>query len=91
MMQFPDNPGNQTGKTDPEETIRVMVDQTKCESIGECVRIAPDVFRFEAGSKKAAVALERVPMSLCSLVCAAAKACPVGAISVTDAKGTAIE
>lgn len=90
-MQSPNIPGNQSGKTGPEETIRVTVDQTKCESIGECVRIAPDVFRFEAGSKKAAVALERVPMRLCSLVCAAAKVCPTGAISVTDEKGAAIE
>ena len=64
--------------------MNVSVDQTKCETVGECVKICPEVFTFEAGSKKAKVITPRVPTRLQGKCREAAAACPVSAISITE-------
>ncbi|MBN2299250.1 MAG: ferredoxin [Deltaproteobacteria bacterium] len=33
--------------------MKVEVDQVKCTTMGICVKICPEVFRFQEGSKKA--------------------------------------
>jgi len=65
--------------------VRVVVDLNRCQSYGQCVYAAPEVFRFRGAESleynhvpdaESAIAVER-----------AALACPVRAITVGRAEG----
>jgi len=62
--------------------MKVIVDQLKCRTTGLCVKKCPDVFRFQEGSKRAAVRMEQIPTSLQDCCVKAAALCPNGAITV---------
>ncbi len=62
--------------------MKVKVLQEKCGTVGRCVIICPDLFRFQEGSKKAEALFEEVPVSLQKKCIEAAEACPNKAIAV---------
>ena len=62
--------------------MKVQVLQNKCGSVGMCVKTCPDLFRFQEGSKKAAVLLNKVPPKLEQKCLKAADLCPNKAIVV---------
>lgn len=62
--------------------MRARVDPLKCRTVGECVKLCPEAFRFLEGSKKATVILDPIPPRLEGRVCQAARSCPEGAISI---------
>jgi ferredoxin len=62
--------------------MRASVDQLKCLTVGECVKTCPDVFRFQEGSKKAAVMLDPIPPHLEEKVREAAARCPQKAVVI---------
>ena len=64
--------------------MRVRVDQLKCRTVGVCVQLCPDVFRFQEGSKRAAVMLDPVPSSLESQCREACLKCPNQAITIIE-------
>ena len=64
--------------------MRVEVDETKCETAGICVQKCPELFRFQEGSKKAAVIKSEVPPSLEHRCREIAGTCPAGAIRVLE-------
>jgi ferredoxin len=68
---------------------RIDVDQDACLSSGKCVADAPDLFRFD-GDEIA----ERVPGAVPASdgrVIDLARACPAGALVVTDGSGAEID
>ncbi len=62
--------------------MNVCVDQKKCQSVGICVKICPEVFRFEVGSKKARALMHSVPAALEEKCKEAALKCPEKAILI---------
>jgi ferredoxin len=64
--------------------MRVEVDESKCETAGICVQGCPEVFRFQEGSKKAAVIKDGVPPSLEEKCREIADMCPAKAIRVFE-------
>ena len=56
--------------------------QEKCDGVGMCVKICPDLFRFQEGSKKATTLFDRVPDVLREKCLKAADSCPNKAIVV---------
>lgn len=44
--------------------MRVSVIHNKCETVGVCVKTCPDVFRFQEGSKKSTVIVDKVSSHL---------------------------
>ncbi|MBD3370272.1 ferredoxin [Candidatus Fermentibacteria bacterium] len=64
--------------------MRAKVLPTKCESIGVCVMICPDVFRLQPGSKKAAVVANPVPEIYESACRKAAESVPREAIVIYE-------
>ena len=64
--------------------MKVEVDQRKCQTAGICVKECPDVFRFQEGSKRATVILEKIPARLEQMCRNAAKKCPNKAISIQE-------
>ena len=60
--------------------VRVMQDM--CGTAGLCVKICPEVFRFQEGSKKAEVIMDKVPPHLLSSCNKAVESCPNKAIVV---------
>jgi ferredoxin len=62
--------------------IHVRVDPVKCEIAGICVEMVPEVFRFQAGNKKAVVYRDPIPAELEKSCAKAALACPTGAIQI---------
>lgn len=64
--------------------MKVNVDRIKCKTIGNCVKICPEIFRFESGSKKATTKMDKVPEELKVKCIQAANQCPTGAISITE-------
>ena len=62
--------------------MRVHVDMNLCQSHGECVAVAPDV--FELGDDDVLVWLQDVDDSRRADMEAAADACPMMAISLED-------
>lgn len=64
--------------------MRVIVDQMKCGSVGRCVKRCPEVFRFQEGSKRAAVMLDPVPEAFRPACREAARLCPNGAIEIKE-------
>jgi ferredoxin len=66
-----------------EEKMKVQVDQVKCGTIGFCVKICPEVFRFHPGSKKAYAMMPEVPSHLQARCTEAAQRCPNNAIIIS--------
>lgn len=62
--------------------MKTRVLQNKCGGVGICVKTCPNLFRFQEGSKKAAVLLDRVPSGLEKNCLKAADSCPNKAIVV---------
>ncbi|HDP24584.1 MAG TPA: ferredoxin [Deltaproteobacteria bacterium] len=64
--------------------MKIVVDQRKCQTVGICVQLCPEVFRFQEGSKKA-VALENdIPLRYLDACIEAIEKCPSGAISLQE-------
>ncbi len=63
--------------------MKAEVDQVKCGTIGVCVKICPEVFRFHPGSKKAYAVVDEVPVHLQARCIEAAEKCPNQAITIT--------
>jgi ferredoxin len=72
----------ETGKTKGEMRMRAKVDPLQCRTVGECVKLCPEVFRFQEGSKKATVTLDPIPPGLEEKVCEAARRCPQKAVLI---------
>jgi ferredoxin len=64
--------------------MQVWVDKQKCSIAGICVKECPEVFRFEPGSKKATVIIDRVPLQLQEKVRLMSVKCPEGAIIIEE-------
>ncbi|HST43334.1 MAG TPA: ferredoxin [Conexibacter sp.] len=64
--------------------MRVTVDLGRCNAYGNCVIEAPDVFDIDDGSGLAIVLDEHPPEERRAKVTAAARLCPVLAITVED-------
>jgi ferredoxin len=64
--------------------MRVYVDPKRCHTIGACVQICPEIFRFHEGSKKAYAIINEVPPHLEDKCCEAAKACPQEAVIINE-------
>jgi ferredoxin len=62
--------------------MKVRVDQQKCLTVGVCVQVCPEVFRFHEGSKKAYAMMNEVPPAQEEAVLRAAKECPEKAIII---------
>lgn len=63
--------------------MRVVLDPTKCSSIGMCESVAPDV--FEVGDDGALTLLEpEQPEERRALMQDAVASCPTGALSLVD-------
>jgi ferredoxin len=62
--------------------LRVTVDHDLCVGNGQCVFVAPDVFRHNENRQSEAVDPDAAPVDL---VLEAASLCPTGAITVSDA------
>lgn len=68
--------------TGREEAMKAEVDQVKCGTIGLCVKICPEVFRFHPGNKKAYARLSEIPTHLQARCVEAAEKCPNHAIVI---------
>ena len=64
--------------------MRASIDQSKCETAGLCVKICPEVFTFQPGSKKAVAKLLLVPEELEEKCREAAAQCPVNAVKLIE-------
>lgn len=64
--------------------MKIEVDQVKCGTVGICVMECPEVFRFQAGSKKAEVYVDEIPPRLEQKCRAVARKCPNEAIIIHD-------
>jgi ferredoxin len=62
--------------------MRARVIQSKCGTVGMCVKICPEIFRFQEGSKKATVMFDKIPLHLEKKCLKAADSCPNEAIVV---------
>jgi len=65
-----------------EGFMKVEVDEVKCGTIGFCVKICPEIFRFHPGSKKAYAMMTEVPSHLQAKCSEAARRCPNNAIVI---------
>jgi ferredoxin len=63
--------------------MKAEVDQVKCGTIGVCVKLCPQVFRFHPGDKKAYVRVDEIPPEYEDKCIEAARKCPNNAITVT--------
>ncbi len=64
--------------------MKVEVDQVRCSTAGMCVKICPEVFRFQEGSKKAIAIPGDIPPELVQKCIKAATSCPNEAIVIKD-------
>jgi ferredoxin len=64
--------------------MKVEVDQMKCGTVGICVKICPEVFRFQEGSKKATVILDPIPATFHEQCRSAARECPNNAVIIKE-------
>lgn len=64
--------------------MKVVVDQLRCQTNGQCVKLCPQLFRFQAGSKKSMALKEEVPLELEEQCRVAARACPREAIIISE-------
>jgi ferredoxin len=64
--------------------MKAKVNQMKCVTVGICVKICPEVFRFQEGSKKATVVLDPIPAAFHDKCRKAARECPNNAIIIAE-------
>jgi ferredoxin len=64
--------------------MKMEVDQTKCGTVGVCVKICPEVFRFQEGSKKAVAVTGDIPEEFIAKCIDAIEKCPNKAIVMRD-------
>ena len=64
--------------------MKVVVDESKCETAGICVKECPEVFRFREGSKRAVAIEEGIPPSLQTECRRVAELCPAKAIRILE-------
>ncbi len=64
--------------------MKAKVDQVKCDITGRCVKICPEVFQFQVGSKKAKAPDDDIPLRFEEKCREAAEQCPVGAIEILE-------
>jgi ferredoxin len=62
--------------------MRLIVDQIKCSTAGICIKICPEVFRFQERNKKAAALFDKIPASLEKKCLEAVDLCPNKAIFI---------
>jgi ferredoxin len=62
--------------------VHIEVDETRCRTVGECVKACSAVFHFTAGSKKAGVDEQKIQDECYEHYCWIASLCPTGAIRV---------
>jgi len=62
--------------------MQVKVDQIKCKTVGNCVKLCPEVFRFKTGSKKAVAIEGAIPAHLVNKCLEAQRKCPEKAIMI---------
>jgi len=62
--------------------VQIKVDPSKCKTFGICVKLCPEVFRFETGSKKAVAIEGEIPADLVDKCLEAQRKCPEAAILV---------
>ncbi|MBD3346628.1 MAG: ferredoxin [Chitinivibrionales bacterium] len=74
---------NKPGSIEVNRQIRVSVDQSRCKTVGSCVKIAPEIFRFRSGDKKAEAIVETIPPALLQKCKEAADNCPYDAINIS--------
>lgn len=67
--------------------MKAEIDEVKCQTIGNCVKICPEVFRFHPGSKKAYAIMSEVPPHLQAKCIRAAESCPNGAVILKGLNG----
>jgi ferredoxin len=82
MTGADDDDAEQTRRTIGELTV--VIDRSLCVGFGDCVEIAPDAFVLDADGIAVFVRPESVTRECLLSAC---EACPVDAITVTDAKG----
>ena len=65
--------------------LRIRIDRTLCVGFGDCVTLAPSLFALDEDG----IAVFRCPDSLIEpgVILDACRACPVDALTVTDADG----
>jgi ferredoxin len=56
--------------------MKAEVDQVKCGTVGVCVKICPEVFRFHPGSKKVLCEAGEIPPLFRQRCAEAAEKCP---------------
>jgi len=61
--------------------LKTVVDKKRCIASGDCVETAPSVFAFDAGGKSEVINQSGAPDGS---ILAAARSCPVKAITVVD-------
>ncbi len=69
---------------DEQRRLRLAVDQNRCQSMGICVRECPEVFRFQAGNKRATVVADPIPPTLRRRCLDIVERCPVRAIVIVE-------
>jgi ferredoxin len=84
LFTKPSNLGAEEVLIGEEEAMKVEVDQMKCGTVGFCVKECPEVFRFQEGSKKAAVIIGEIPPALQKKCRDAARKCPNAAITIEE-------
>ncbi len=67
--------------------MKVRVDRDVCVAIGNCVAIAPSVFKIDSANKAVVMKVNSVSEEK---ILSAAKSCPVDAIIVEDDDGQQI-
>jgi len=64
--------------------MKAQVDQLKCRTAGICGKLCPQVFRFQEGSKRAAVMMAHIPSEYWNACRKAASQCPNNAITIQE-------
>jgi ferredoxin len=62
--------------------MRMIIDRIKCSTAGMCVKICPEVFRFQERSKKTTALFDNIPASLEKKCLEAVDLCPNKAIFI---------
>jgi ferredoxin len=63
---------------------RIVIDRSKCQGIGACVGVAPDVFEIDSEGKSTVINPEGADDDT---ILQAAEACPLEAITLYDENG----
>lgn len=65
-------------------SCRIVIDRQKCQGIGACVGVAPDVFELDGEGKAIVINKEGADDDT---IISAAEACPLEAITIYDENG----